>query len=63
MKRGAAEGREAWASRAYTQVIESDTADGKRIRVRIGPYGTTRQEADKAAAGVLKAAGLPGQRC
>lgn len=41
--------------KTYTQVIESDT--GRRIRVRIGPYGT-KAEADKAAARV-KAAGLP----
>lgn len=41
--------------KTYTQVIESDT--GRRIRVRIGPYGT-KAEADKAAAR-LKAAGLP----
>lgn len=41
--------------KTYTQVIESDT--GRRIRVRIGPYGT-KAEADKAASRV-KAAGLP----
>lgn len=41
--------------KTYTQVIESDT--GRRIRVRIGPYGT-KAEADKAAVR-LKASGLP----
>lgn len=41
--------------KTYTQVIESDT--GRRIRVRIGPYGT-KAEADKAAVRV-KASGLP----
>lgn len=41
--------------KTYTQVV--DTAAGKRIRVRIGPYGE-RAEADKVAAR-LKEAGLP----
>jgi DedD protein len=40
----------------YTQVVE--TPDGKRTRVRVGPFAS-REEADKAAAR-LKAAGLPG---
>jgi DedD protein len=40
----------------YTQAVE--TANGKRTRVRVGPFAT-REEADKAAA-KLKAAGLPG---
>jgi DedD protein len=40
----------------YTQVVE--TANGKRTRVRVGPFAT-REEADTAAA-KLKAAGLPG---
>jgi DedD protein len=40
----------------YTQVVE--TPNGKRTRVRVGPYAT-REDADKAAAR-LKAAGLPG---
>ncbi|MBA3596231.1 MAG: SPOR domain-containing protein [Methylibium sp.] len=40
--------------KTYTQVVE--TAAGKRIRVRIGPYGE-RGEADRAAA-KLKQAGL-----
>ena len=40
--------------KTYTQVIESD--NGKRTRVRIGPF-TTRQEA-QAAADKVKAAGL-----
>ena len=39
----------------YTQVVE--TADGKRTRVRVGPF-SSREEADKTAAR-LKAAGLP----
>lgn len=39
----------------YTQVV--DTADGKRTRVRVGPYAS-RAEADAAAAR-LKGAGLP----
>lgn len=38
----------------YTQVVE--TSDGKRIRVRVGPFAT-RDEADKAMA-KLKSAGL-----
>jgi DedD protein len=46
---------EAMGLKTYTQVIESDT--GRRIRVRIGPYGT-KAEADKAAARI-KASGLP----
>lgn len=41
--------------KTYTHV--ADTADGKRIRVRVGPYAT-KAEADKAAARV-KALGLP----
>lgn len=40
--------------RTYVQAVE--TKDGKRTRVRVGPY-TNRDEADKAAA-KLKAAGL-----
>jgi DedD protein len=40
----------------YTQVVE--TANGKRTRVRVGPFAT-RDEAEKAAARI-KAAGLPG---
>ncbi len=40
----------------YTQVVE--TNDGKRTRVRVGPFAS-REEAEKAAAQV-KAAGLPG---
>jgi len=39
----------------YTQSVDTD--NGKRIRVRLGPF-VTRDEADKAAAKV-KAAGLP----
>lgn len=41
--------------KTYTHV--ADTPDGKRIRVRVGPYAT-KAEADKAAARV-KALGLP----
>jgi len=41
--------------KTYTQVIESAT--GRRIRVRVGPYAT-KAEADKAAARI-KASGLP----
>lgn len=40
--------------KTYTQVVE--TPDGKRIRVRVGPYAE-RAEADKAAA-QLRASGL-----
>jgi DedD protein len=40
----------------FTQVVE--TSDGKRTRVRVGPFAS-REEAEKAAAQV-KAAGLPG---
>lgn len=40
--------------RTYIQAVE--TKEGKRTRVRVGPY-TSREEADKAAA-KLKAAGL-----
>lgn len=40
--------------KTYTQVVE--TKDGKRIRVRVGPYAE-RAEADKAAA-QLRASGL-----
>ena len=39
----------------YTQVVE--TTNGKRTRVRVGPF-SSREEADKTAAR-LKAAGLP----
>lgn len=41
--------------KTYTQ--EVDTPQGKRTRVRIGPF-SSREEADRAAARV-KAAGLP----
>lgn len=41
--------------RTYTQAV--DTENGKRTRVRLGPFAS-REEADKAAAKV-KAAGLP----
>lgn len=41
--------------RTYTQAVETD--NGKRTRVRLGPYGS-RDEAEAAAAKV-KAAGLP----
>lgn len=41
--------------RTYTQAVDTD--NGKRTRVRLGPF-TSREEADKAAAKV-KAAGLP----
>lgn len=41
--------------RSYTQEIE--TAEGRRIRVRVGPFAS-RAEADQAAA-KLRAAGLP----
>ena len=41
--------------RTYTQVV--DTGSGKRIRVRVGPYGD-RAEAEKAAS-QIKQAGLP----
>jgi DedD protein len=37
--------------KTYTQVVE--TADGKRIRVRVGPFGQ-RAEADKAAERIRK---------
>jgi DedD protein len=40
----------------FTQIVE--TSDGKRTRVRVGPFAS-REEAEKAAAQV-KAAGLPG---
>ena len=40
----------------FTQVV--DTGDGKRTRVRVGPFAS-REEAEKAAA-QAKAAGLPG---
>lgn len=40
----------------YTQVV--DTANGKRTRVRVGPFAT-RDEAEQVAARI-KAAGLPG---
>ena len=42
--------------RTYTQVVE--TKDGKRTRVRVGPFAS-REEAERAAA-TLKKAGLPG---
>ena len=42
--------------RTYTQVV--NTKDGKRTRVRVGPFGS-REEADKAVA-TLKKAGLAG---
>lgn len=42
--------------KTYAQAV--DTADGKRVRVRLGPFGS-RDEADRAAAR-LRAAGLPG---
>ena len=42
--------------KTYTQVVS--TADGKRTRVRVGPFDS-RAEAEKAAAS-LKKAGLPG---
>jgi DedD protein len=41
--------------KTYTHVAE--TSEGKRIRVRVGPF-SSRAEADKAAARV-KALGLP----
>ena len=41
--------------RTYTQAVDTD--NGKRIRVRLGPFAS-RDEADKAAE-KLKAAGLP----
>jgi DedD protein len=41
--------------KTYTNVAE--TKDGKRIRVRVGPFGT-RAEADKAA-GKIKGLDLP----
>ncbi len=41
--------------KTYTQVV--DTKDGKRIRVRIGPYAE-RGEADKVA-GRIKTLNLP----
>jgi DedD protein len=40
--------------KTYTQVVE--TADGRRIRVRVGPFAT-RDDAEKAA-GKVKSAGL-----
>jgi len=42
--------------KTYAQAV--DTADGKRIRVRLGPF-TSRDEAERAAA-KIKGAGLPG---
>jgi len=42
--------------KTYAQAV--DTKDGKRTRVRVGPYAS-RAEAEKAAA-TLKKAGLPG---
>ena len=41
--------------RTYTQVVE--TSNGKRIRVRVGPFASRDQAAQ--AADKLKAAGLP----
>ena len=41
--------------RTYTQTVDTD--NGKRIRVRLGPF-SARDEAEKAAASV-KAGGLP----
>ncbi len=46
---------EAAGLKTYTQVAE--TKDGKRIRVRVGPFAT-RADADKAA-GKIKTLGLP----
>ena len=54
---GAREARmkvEAMGLKTYTQVIES--ASGRRIRVRVGPYAT-KAEAEKAAARI-KSGGL-----
>lgn len=42
--------------KTYAQAV--DTADGKRIRVRLGPFAS-RDEAERASA-KLKSAGLPG---
>jgi DedD protein len=42
--------------KTYAQAV--DTADGRRVRVRLGPYAS-RDEAERAAA-KLKGAGLPG---
>jgi len=42
--------------KTYAQAV--DTADGRRIRVRLGPF-SSRDEAEKAAA-KIKSAGLPG---
>lgn len=42
--------------KTYAQAV--DTADGRRVRVRLGPFAS-RDEADRAAA-KLKGAGLPG---
>jgi DedD protein len=42
--------------KTYAQAVE--TADGKRIRVRLGPFAS-REEAERASA-KLKGAGLPG---
>ena len=41
--------------KTYTQDV--DTAAGRRIRVRVGPFGS-RDEADRVV-GKLKSAGLP----
>jgi DedD protein len=46
---------EAMGFKTYTQVVESST--GRRIRVRVGPFGS-KTEADAAAA-KIKASGLP----
>ena len=42
--------------KTYAQAV--DTADGRRVRVRLGPFAN-REEAERAAA-KLKGAGLPG---
>ena len=42
--------------KTYAQAV--DTADGRRVRVRLGPYAS-RDEAERAAS-KLKGAGLPG---
>ena len=42
--------------KTYAQAV--DTADGRRVRVRLGPFAT-RDEAERAAS-KLKGAGLPG---
>ena len=42
--------------KTYAQAV--DTADGRRVRVRLGPFAS-RDEAERAAA-KLKSAGMPG---